>query len=90
MGFGQPLQRGLGAGVVDLLLGPDQPLLPNYKWVPIGYHGRSSSIVVSGTPAEGRSVDELELSVRSANCLKNADIHTFLIRFFEVGDRRRA
>jgi fumarylacetoacetase len=29
---------------------PDQPLLPNYKYVPIGYHGRSSSIVVSGTP----------------------------------------
>jgi fumarylacetoacetase len=28
---------------------PDQPLLPNYKHVPIGYHGRSSSIVVSGT-----------------------------------------
>jgi fumarylacetoacetase len=28
---------------------PDNPLLPNYKWVPIGYHGRSSSIVVSGT-----------------------------------------
>ncbi|MGH9838631.1 MAG: fumarylacetoacetase [Blastocatellia bacterium] len=29
---------------------PDQPLMPNYKWVPIGYHGRSSSIVLSGTP----------------------------------------
>lgn len=28
---------------------PDNPLLPNYKHVPIGYHGRSSSIVVSGT-----------------------------------------
>ncbi|HEV8216775.1 MAG TPA: fumarylacetoacetate hydrolase family protein, partial [Gemmatimonadaceae bacterium] len=28
---------------------PDNPLLPNYKWVPIGYHGRASSIVVSGT-----------------------------------------
>jgi fumarylacetoacetase len=28
---------------------PDQPLLPNYKYVPIGYHGRASSIVVSGT-----------------------------------------
>jgi fumarylacetoacetase len=28
---------------------PDQPLLPNYKYVPIGYHGRSSSICVSGT-----------------------------------------
>jgi fumarylacetoacetase len=32
------------------MLRPDNPLLPNYKWVPIGYHGRSSSIVVSGTP----------------------------------------
>lgn len=28
---------------------PDNPLLPNYKWVPIGYHGRASSIVISGT-----------------------------------------
>ena len=27
---------------------PDNPLLPNYKWVPIGYHGRSSSILPSG------------------------------------------
>ena len=28
---------------------PDNPLLPNYKYVPIGYHGRSSSIGVSGS-----------------------------------------
>jgi len=27
---------------------PDTPLLPNYRWVPIGYHGRASSIQVSG------------------------------------------
>ncbi|HZF84880.1 MAG TPA: fumarylacetoacetase [Burkholderiaceae bacterium] len=27
---------------------PDMPLLPNYRWVPIGYHGRASSIQVSG------------------------------------------
>jgi fumarylacetoacetase len=27
---------------------PDNPLLPNYKWVPIGYHGRSSTLGVSG------------------------------------------
>ena len=27
---------------------PDNPLLPNYKWVPIGYHGRASTIGVSG------------------------------------------
>ncbi len=32
------------------LLRPDNPLLPNYKHVPVGYHGRSSSIVPSGTP----------------------------------------
>jgi len=29
-------------------LRPDNPLLPNYKWLPIGYHGRASSIRVSG------------------------------------------
>jgi fumarylacetoacetase len=34
---------------IGRLLRPDNPLLPNYKWVPIGYHGRCSSIVVSGT-----------------------------------------
>ena len=33
---------------IGKLFRPDDPLLPNYKWVPIGYHGRSSSIVVSG------------------------------------------
>jgi fumarylacetoacetase len=38
------------ATAVGKLFRPDQPLLPNYKWVPIGYHGRASSIVVSGTP----------------------------------------
>jgi fumarylacetoacetase len=31
------------------MLRPDNPLLPNYKWLPIGYHGRGSSILVSGT-----------------------------------------
>ncbi len=36
------------ATAVGKLFRPDQPLLPNYKWVPIGYHGRSSSIGVSG------------------------------------------
>jgi len=35
---------------VGAMFRPDQPLLPNYKWVPIGYHGRASSVVASGTP----------------------------------------
>jgi fumarylacetoacetase len=33
---------------VGRLFRPDNPLLPSYKYVPIGYHGRASSIVVSG------------------------------------------
>jgi len=45
---------------VGKLFRPDTPLLPNYKWIPIAYHGRSSSIVVSGTPVRrpwGQIVD---------------------------------
>lgn len=34
---------------VGALFRPDNPLLPNYKYVPIGYHGRASSIVISGS-----------------------------------------
>ena len=37
------------ATTVGRLFRPDNPLLPNYKWVPVGYHGRSSSIAISGT-----------------------------------------
>ena len=33
---------------IGKLFRPDNPLLPNYKWVPIGYHGRASTINVSG------------------------------------------
>jgi len=34
---------------VGSMFRPDSPLLPNYKWVPIGYHGRASSIVATGS-----------------------------------------
>lgn len=37
------------ATAVGRLFRPDAPLLPNYKWIPIGYHGRSSSIVPHGS-----------------------------------------
>ncbi len=43
---------------VGSMFRPEQPLLPNYKWVPIGYHGRSSSIVLDGTPVR-RPVGQL-------------------------------
>lgn len=35
---------------VGKMFRPDNPLMPNYKYLPVGYHGRASSIVVSGTP----------------------------------------
>jgi len=35
---------------VGRIFRPEQPLLPNYKYVPIGYHGRASSIIPSGMP----------------------------------------
>jgi fumarylacetoacetase len=35
------------ATTVGKLFRPDNPLLPNYKWVPIGYHGRASTLRVS-------------------------------------------
>jgi fumarylacetoacetase len=36
------------ATAVGRLFRPDNPLLPNYKWIPIAYHGRASSVQVSG------------------------------------------
>ncbi len=38
------------ATAVGRLFRPDNPLLPNYKWVPIGYHGRASTVLPSGVP----------------------------------------
>jgi fumarylacetoacetase len=48
---------------VGRMLRPDNPLLPNYKWVPIGYHGRASSLVVSGTPVR-RPVGQMSADVK--------------------------
>jgi fumarylacetoacetase len=38
------------ASNVGSMFRPDNALLPNYKWVPIGYHGRASSVIASGSP----------------------------------------
>lgn len=51
---------------VGRMFRPDNPLLPNYKHVPIGYHGRASSLVVSGTPVirpHGQTYDATEATV---------------------------
>lgn len=56
------------------LFRPDQPLLPNYKYLPIGYHGRASSIVLSGTPirrprGQIKSPDAATPAYRATNAL---------------------
>lgn len=38
------------ANNVGSMLRPDNPLMPNYKHLPVGYHGRASSVVASGRP----------------------------------------
>ncbi|ERI52275.1 hypothetical protein N878_19725 [Pseudomonas sp. EGD-AK9] len=34
---------------VGRVMRPDDPLTPNFQWIPIAYHGRASSVVISGT-----------------------------------------
>ncbi|MBI5914332.1 MAG: fumarylacetoacetase [Bacteroidetes bacterium] len=47
--FYSSLEHALNVGT---MFRPDNPLLPNWKHLPVGYHGRASSIVVSGTPVQ--------------------------------------
>jgi fumarylacetoacetase len=59
---------------VGRLFRPDNPLLPNYKYVPIGYHGRASSIVASGTPVrrpwgQAKAPNEAEPTYRQTRML---------------------
>lgn len=42
--------REHATNVGTMMRGPAQALQPNWLWLPVGYHGRSSSIVISGTP----------------------------------------
>jgi fumarylacetoacetase len=50
---------------VGALFRPDSPLMPNYRHIPIGYHGRASSIVVSGTPVRRPSGQTREIEAAS-------------------------
>ncbi len=60
---------------VGAMFRPDNPLLPNYKYIPIGYHGRASSIVVSGTDvkrSKGQTRPDAEQPPQYIPC-KNLD-----------------
>ena len=40
------------------MMRPDSPLLPNYRYVPVGYHGRVSSIGIGGTADEAATLEK--------------------------------
>jgi fumarylacetoacetase len=79
---------------VGSIFRPDNPLLPNYKWVPIGYHGRASSIGVSGGTVVRPlgQTKRLELTRGGAEpfALPNGEKRTFLLDGDEVVLRARA
>jgi fumarylacetoacetase len=59
---------------VGSMFRPDNPLLPNYKWIPVGYHGRASSIIASGEELRrpwGQTVsgEEVEPTYRPSSLL---------------------
>jgi len=77
---------------VGSMLRHDNPLLPNYKYMPIGYHGRSSSIVVSGTPVirpEGQTRDDASKPPSFGPSMRldyELEVGTFIARGNELGD----
>jgi fumarylacetoacetase len=73
------------------LFRPDRPLLPNYKFVPIAYHGRASSIVPSGTvirrpSGQTKSPDETRPFYRPSRSLDyEVEAGIFIGRGSELG-----
>jgi len=75
---------------VGSMFRPDAPLLPNYRYVPIGYHGRASSIVVSGTDVkrpQGQNRSDAEAPPVFMPC-KNLDYEMELGFFVGQGNEQ--
>ena len=81
------------ATAVGSLFRPDNPLLPNYKWVPIGYHGRASTIGVCGQTfprpvGQTRAADAAEPSFGPSRRLDyELEMGIFIGRGTELGER---
>jgi fumarylacetoacetase len=75
---------------VGSMFRPDNPLLPNYKYVPIGYHGRSSSIVASGAAVRrprGQTRDEASGSPPQFGPTRRLDYELEVGAFVAEGNR---
>ena len=81
------------AANVGSMFRPDNALLPNYKYVPIGYHGRASSIVASDTPVQRpvgqrKGPNEAEPSVGASRSLDyECEVGVFIGAGNALGDR---
>ena len=81
------------ASAVGALFRPDNPLLPNYKWIPIAYHGRSSTIGISGTAfarpmAQIKAVSSNEPDFGPSRRLDyEVEVGVFIGEGSEAGDR---
>ncbi len=75
---------------VGKLFRPDNPLLPNYKWLPIGYHGRASSVVVSGQSVVRPNGQTLAPGAQTPECTpcKRLDIELEMGVFIGTGNAR--
>lgn len=77
---------------VGSMFRPDNPLLPNYKFIPIGYHGRASSIVASGTAVrrprgQTRAADAAEPSFGASKMLDyESELGFYVGRGNELGE----
>jgi fumarylacetoacetase len=78
------------ASAVGRMFRPDNPLLPNYKWVPVGYHGRSSSIVVSGEAVRRPRGQQLSTGATTPHVAasRRLDYEVELGVFIGAGNRR--
>lgn len=76
---------------VGHLFRPDNPLVPHYKWLPIGYHGRASSIGISGETIERPQGQTREFSEQPVPILgpsRRLDFELELGAFVGPGNRR--
>lgn len=74
-----------------LFRGPDQALQPNYEHLPVGYHGRASSIVVSGTDIrrpKGQILEDPKAQVKDPifSASRKMDMELEMAAFIGVGN----
>jgi len=85
--------REHATNVGTMFRGKDNALMPNYLWVPVGYHGRASSVVVSGTdlhrPMGQTKADDVEVPSFGASRLVDFELEMgfFVGRGNELGRR---